>query len=44
MGAGESYILELSAWFETLTDGEREQVDTIHPATGAWAGWYDPIE
>lgn len=44
MGAGESYILELSAWFETLTDGEREQIEAIHPATGAWAGWYDPIE
>ena len=43
MGSGESYLVELAAWWEGLTPDERVAVELLHPATGAWAGWYDPV-
>ena len=44
MGEGEAYIQQLSAWWDGLTDAERIAVELLHPATGAWAGWYEPEE
>lgn len=44
MGEGESYLMHFSDWWLTLTEGERIEVEMIHPATGPWAGWYEPIE
>lgn len=44
MGEGEAYLMQVSDWWETLTASERIEVELLHPATGAWAGWYDPDE
>lgn len=44
MGEGESYLMQFSTWWEGLTDGERVEVEMVHPAMGPWAGWYDPLE
>jgi hypothetical protein len=37
-------VVRFSDWWQTLTDAERLEVELIHPATGPWAGWYDPVE
>lgn len=44
MGEGESYLAQLSEWWDTLFDFQRIEVELLHPATGAWAGWYEPEE
>lgn len=42
MGSGEAYIQRFTEWWAGLGEADRIQVEMLHPATGAWAGWYDP--
>lgn len=44
MGEGEAYLMRFSEWWNTLTDAEKTEVELLHPATGPWAGWYEPID
>ncbi len=44
MGEGETYLMAFSTWWDALSEDERTQVEMVHPATGAWAGWYDRAE
>lgn len=40
MGAGEEYAMALDERWESLTPDERIELELLHPATGAWSGWY----
>ena len=42
MGEGESHLAQVADWWSTLSDAQRVEVELLHPATGPWAGWYEP--
>jgi hypothetical protein len=41
MGYGETHIMELSKYLDSLSESEKRIYELTYPETGEWKGWYN---